>query len=668
MTELVREHDAGVKNGVAVVFVHGWEDDRQGSWTYPAAGKRPSWPQWLGQDAHCDTWTLDYDASLSAWRDVAGAVHINGLSLMDKLATDTGLAERPLILLAHGVGGLLVKKAIVHALTKAAPRHRRMVGRIAAIGLIATPQSGVQLNTIAQALAMARHIAPSGKDFFADDAQVQELQREFAQLAEQLSGKVHVYTESKPVVTGRKWLGLWKTRAVAVPYDAQNPHIAGATITTLADDDHFTICQPRDKTVALHRSIAALIDACKAWPIVVEESVASQVDSVPPVVDAPIADVPVAETPTAAPIAVPASKIEAPTVQEELAPVLKEVPPPPPLPVVKQITSRPALIVDAQDARLQLNESKLYGRDRELTRLLSFLDQTNERAAIVLPRAGNPGVGIGKTELCKAALKLWMQRDTQRKVFFIALTDNADQAEFLQALASGIGLDAFDDEATTLAAMPAGLYYIDNLGSFAQGDSGRQWIERVKNLPDVRLLISSPHALPADFAQAIEIDALPKQSALNLFRDLWGGGDVLPVDTALTQFVDNDLQRHAMSTALLARLGIFFGYDDMRVRWRALRAANPAEPGVQTSLRLVKQALSTKTGALAMWQAIAQEAQRVQEGQQSQGVDATQLLLAEADGTYPRGTAEFLQHHGIVHRIGNRFVMSSAVIAASVAD
>jgi hypothetical protein len=642
MTELVREHDAGVKDGVAVVFVHGLEGDKRGSWINSRAANRDPWPQWLGQEAGCDTWTLGYDAGASVWRDFAGALHINGLSLMDKLATEPQLAGRPLILLAHDIGGLLVKKALVHAMTKAASRHRRMVGRIAALGLIATPRSGAQLNTIAQAIAIVRATAPGTRDFSTDDAHLQELQREFAQLGDGLHAKVHVYTEAKPVVIGRKWLGLLKTRAIAVPYDAHASHFAGEVVTTLAED-HFSICQPKDKSAPLHQSVVALIDATKTFSVTTSEAAVPQADAAQPSASAkqtqvePVV-VAVPQVPSPPPVAIE------PAVEKPVAPPRQQA-------ATKTITIRPALLAGAQDERLQANESKLYGRDRELTRVLTFLDNVNERAAAVLPRGVDIG-GTGKTELCKAALKLWIQRDSLRKVFFIALPDDVDPTGFLHTFATGIGLDAADAD-TVFAATPPGLYFIDNLGGAMSNDQGTQLIERLKNLPDVRLLVSSRYVLSVDFAQNIEIDALPKQSALNLFRDLWSGSDVLPVDTALTQFVDGDLQRHAMSTALLARLGVFFAYDELQARWRALRAANPADHGLLTSMRLVGQALSTKTGALPMWRAVAQ---------MPQGADAAQLLQAEADGHYPRGTAEFLQHHRILHKVGNRFVMPTAAI------
>jgi hypothetical protein len=652
MTELVREHDAGVKDGVAVVFVHGLEGDRHRSWTSGNAGNRGPWSTWLGQEAGCDTWTLSYDCGLSHWRDFAGNLHINGLSLMDKLATEPQLAGRPLILLAHDIGGLLVKKALAHALTKAAPRHRRMVGRIAAIVLIATPQSGAQLNTVAQAIALTHGIAPNGKDFSVDDAHLQELQREFSQLGEGLKAKIHVYAESKPVVIGRKWLGLFKTRRIAVPYDARIQHLTDEVLTTLAED-HFTICQPKDNAAPLHQSIVAVIEASKTFSVAANEPMAPQV-SVAQAGLSPVSPKPQVQSQTqpvvepivdTAPLVSQLEQADVAPVDEKPAGTLHQTA------AAKTITSRPALIAGAHDERLQPSESKLYGRDRELTRVLTFLENRDERAATVLPRAVDIG-GTGKTELCKAALKLWAQRSALHTVFFVSLPDDAGQATFLEMLATGIGLDATDDADAIFAAMPPGLYYVDNLGHFALGNEGRQFIERLKNLPDVRLLFSSRYALPAELAQNIEIDALPKQSALNLFRDLWSGSDVLPVDTALAQFVDSDLQRHAMSAALLARLGVFFGYDEMHARWRALRVTFPGNNGWQTSVRLARQALSTKTGALAMWQAIAQA---------PQGVTAAELLQAEAAGLYPRGTVDFLQHHRIVDKVGDRFTMSTTI-------
>lgn len=561
MTELVREHDAGVKEGLAVVFVHGMEGERRRSWMHDPASPASCWPQWLGAEAGCDTWTAGYDATLATWRDTAGALHVNGLALMDKLATEPELAARPLILIGHDVGGLLLKKAMLHSMSKGAPRHRRMVERIRGLGFVATPQFGGQLNLVAQALCMQQGTSVPDKDFSSEDVHLRALREEFAQLCSGLSLQVKTFVGDKPVTVGRKWLGLLKVRKIAVPFDAASPHVHGEAVIVLPED-HFSISKPQSSASPLHRTVVELINACKALPM---QAQPEQVESVPPVVQT-LAQ----QTKIEPPVMVP--KTQAPAQAQ----------------AGKIIIERPAQIEGANDVRLQPCENKLYGRDKELTRILTFLDNDAERAAIVTARSADFG-GIGKTELCKAALKLWLSRDGERKVFHIALPQGAGKAELTQILARGIGMDgvdATDDIAPLVAEMPAGLYYLDNLGEFAASEEGGTLLQQLKSLPGVRLLISSRTVLASDFAQGIEIDALPKQAALNLFRDLWSGGDVLPVDTALTQFVEGDLQRHALSICMVARLGNFCAYDEVVRRWREQRAAGRTNDAMEVSQQL----------------------------------------------------------------------------------
>lgn len=602
MTELVREYDAGEKDGMAIVFVHGMGGDRRQTWMLNPGDTSSLWPLWLGRECGCDTWTVGYDADLTTWRDTASALHVQGLAVMDRLATEPELAGRPLLLIGHGVGGLLIKKIIAHALSKGGPRHRRMVGRIQGLAFVATPKSGAELNLLAQALCMRHGIPALDKDFAGEGAQLRVLQDAFASACSGLALQARVFAESKPVPIGRKWLGLMKVRDIVVRHDGANPHVPGATVTVLPED-HFSICKPKGPDAPLHRETVALIDACRASPLA-----------------APISSRP--EAP-----AMPVSLQENADIH---------------VPVV-----RPARIENANDFRLQPCENKLYGRDSELTRILTFLDHDTERAAVVCPRTVDAG-GLGKTELCKAALKIWGGRASERTVFYVDLPANIEPVEFAHLLASGIGVDDVANFEQLKTLLPPGLYFLDNIGSLAESEDGGRMLAAMRDAPGVRLLASSRRALPADFGQRIEIDALPKASALLLFRDLWSGGDVLPVDTVLAQFVDGELQRHALSICLVARLGDFFAYEEVVRRWRQHHVAALEDAGnrLSTSLRLTNEALSMRAGALPMWTFAAGF---------PNGVDEKGLEKFEPDGLALSATREFLQHHRILERRGNRY-------------
>lgn len=604
MTELVREHDAGVGDGIAVVFVHDVGGKRRDTWMRDPGDATGFWPQWLGREAGCDTWTAGYDADPMAWRETASALHVHGLALMDRLATEPGLTGRPLLLIGHGVGGLLIKKAILHAMSKGAPRHRRLAGRIQGLAFVATPQKGAELALLTQALCVRLRTPTLRHDFGHEDASLRALQGEFSALCSGWSVQVRVFAESKAVPTGRKWLGLLKVRNILVSHDAANPHVPGETVMVLPED-HFSICKPQGSTNPLHRAIVSLIDVCRAVPF---------------------------------PAAVAAS-VEIPT------PVAQ----PQPSASVDKVVERPALLENASDFRLQSCESKLYGRDRELTRILAFLDNDAERAAVVAPRTVDMG-GLGKTELCKAALKIWMGRDSGRIAFFIALPEKSGPREFMHALAHGIGLGAPANVEQLTVMLPPGLYFLDNLGALTMQEEGCRLLSAMRDTPGVRILASSRCASPTGFGAGIDIDALPKSAALDLFRDLWRGSDILPVDTVLGQFVEGDLQRHALSICLVARLGDFFAYDEIVKRWRQQQAARAGESrdGLAVCLELTAAALSTKAGALPMW---------IFAAGCEEGVDESELCKFEAAGPGSTATRDFLQHHRILERRGNRFLI-----------
>src|SRR5690606_32399563 len=117
MAELTRIHSSESPDAINVVFVHGLGGDALQTWMRDAADDSTLWPKWVGEDAKCNVWVRGYDASTSAWTGQAMHLADHGVAFMSELLFESALRDRPLVLVGHSLGGLVIKSGMVQAAT-----------------------------------------------------------------------------------------------------------------------------------------------------------------------------------------------------------------------------------------------------------------------------------------------------------------------------------------------------------------------------------------------------------------------------------------------------------------------------------------------------------------------------------------------------------------------
>jgi tetratricopeptide (TPR) repeat protein len=215
--------------------------------------------------------------------------------------------------------------------------------------------------------------------------------------------------------------------------------------------------------------------------------------------------------------------------------------------------------------------------------------------------------GIGKTELCKAALKKWLKEEPNAVAYYVTIPDRGSVANLITNLAAAIGATQIESSEQLLAVLPPALYYLDNLESVAECADGQQFLRNLKETSGVRLLVSSRLDSSSIFRKSLSLGVLPDVAALALFRDTWAG-QVLPDDAALRDFVLHDLGAHALSVTITARLGDCYAFGELVDRWRSIGTQVAADVGdesrlgnLNTSLRLTAQVLGQTAGSLELW-------------------------------------------------------------------
>ncbi|MEN9985410.1 MAG: hypothetical protein RI925_912 [Pseudomonadota bacterium] len=559
---LCREGD---RNKPVVILIHGLNGHFLDSWRPDGAPPDACWPHWLSEDSGCDVYLLEYDASLSRWQNQAMPLPDQGDQVASLLSVHPKLTERQLVLIGHSMGGLVIKTLITQSMHKDDPRHQAMVRRIRGVVFIATPHQGAELANLAQAIGKLLRPNPQVGNLQLHDPHLRQLNRSFGAEHARLGFAVQAFAESRDLEWQTKgpWLP-WLTRSARVRVvdpSSSDPSLPGVAVVPLAHD-HISISKPINRNEHLHHAVCAFL---------------GEIPSLTAQLAAPAAWVPVAA----------------------------------PVP-----TQPPARLSGGNDKKLNPVEKEVYGRDAIVAQVLDFLRGDANTLAVSAAKEVSGVGGIGKTEVCKAALKAWLTEAPHAAAWYLSLPDHASLADLLDIAQRGLGLSSQVDTMDKLmASLPPGLYYLDNLESLLSQPEGIKALKAWADQPDVRLLVSSRLSVSAVFGKTIEVDRLPDDAALRLFRETWAGpANQLPPDTELTRFVVNELGGHPLSIVLCARLGDWCSYVELLRRWQHLgtRAADdPQQPtarlgSLDASLALTAQALHQHNPhTLLLWTACA---------------------------------------------------------------
>lgn len=559
---LCREGD---RSKPVVILIHGLNGHFLDSWRHADAPSDACWPHWLSEDSGCDVYLLEYDASLSRWQHQAMPLPDQGDQVASLFSVHPALAERQLVLIGHSMGGLVIKTLITQSMQKDDPRHQAMVRRICGVVFIATPHQGAELANLAQALGKLLRPNPQVSNLQLHDAHLRQLNHTFRAEHARLGFAVQVFAESRDLEWQTKgpWLP-WLTQQVRVRVvdpSSSDPSLPGVTAVPLAHD-HISISKPINRNEHLHHAVCAFLG-----------------------------EIPSLTAQLAAPAA--------------LVPVAAPVP-----------TQPPARLSGGNDKKLNPVEKEVYGRDAIVAQVLDFLRGDANTLTVAAAKEVSGVGGIGKTEVCKAALKAWLTETPHAAAWYLSLPDHASLADLLDITQRGLALPSQVDTMDKLMAqLPPGLYYLDNLESVLSQPEGIKALKAWADQPDVRLLVSSRLTVPTVFGKTIEVDRLPDDAALRLFRETWSGPvNQLPQDTELTRFVVNELGGHPLSIVLCARLGDWCSYAELLHRWRqhGARAADDSEHptprlgSLDASLTLTAQALHQHNPhTLLLWTACA---------------------------------------------------------------
>lgn len=142
----------GPDSQLDVVLLHGLDGDFRSTWTYKESGI--FWPEWLSVNLpDVAVWSVDYDAWSTHWRGQSMPMQDRAINLIELLES-SGVGERPVVLIGHSMGGLIIKQILFHA-TAVASTPGPLSQAIAGVAYLATPHTGSGIAQLVNAIRVA---------------------------------------------------------------------------------------------------------------------------------------------------------------------------------------------------------------------------------------------------------------------------------------------------------------------------------------------------------------------------------------------------------------------------------------------------------------------------------------------------------------------------------
>ncbi|CAJ1078488.1 protein SERAC1 [Xyrichtys novacula] len=220
------------------------------------------WPKsWLAADCpNLRVLSVEYDSHLSDWMAKCPAENqrkslaYRSRELLNKLK-QAGVGERPLVWVAHSMGGLLVKKMLLDAVED--PDMHRILKNTKGILFYSVPHYGTFMAEYSVNVRYLLFPSIEVKELCKDSPTLRNLNENFLNMAKEKDIKVLSFAETLPTNIGPM------IKILVVPTQSANLGI-GELIEV--DVDHLSICKPERKDSFLYkRSLQFIKDALQSF-------------------------------------------------------------------------------------------------------------------------------------------------------------------------------------------------------------------------------------------------------------------------------------------------------------------------------------------------------------------------------------------------------------------
>ena len=189
-----------------------------------------------------------------------------GTALLSALLYEPGLIDRPLVMVGHSLGGLVIKSGIVNAETLGDPRFQPILRSLAAVVFVGTPHQGSSWATVASRLSRLLRTNPQVVNMMANDVWLKNLNGQFLAIQAKRGFRVAVFFETTGIFFGWKVLGMSiGPRVLIVDRNSSDPNVPNVTPIPV-EGDHVQIAKPSGRQAAIHKALVGLLGEVRSPP------------------------------------------------------------------------------------------------------------------------------------------------------------------------------------------------------------------------------------------------------------------------------------------------------------------------------------------------------------------------------------------------------------------
>jgi tetratricopeptide (TPR) repeat protein len=275
MSQLIRIAGPEGEPRASMLFVHGLGGHAYDTWRLGGNATEPAddptfWPLWLARD--CDklaVYLVGYDAPVSRLRGSAMHLTDQAENILARILAEPALAQGPLILIGHSLGGLVIKQLLrtADSMSRYQAEAADLMERVEKVAFLATPHSGAGLASWGDRLRILARPSAASASLVRNDPNLRDLNRWYRDWANDRGIAHLILAEATPA----RILGM------IVPPDSADPGLANVRSLAISAD-HGAICKPTDNATDIYVFVRDFINRAAEGP---KQPLETKVDALP---------------------------------------------------------------------------------------------------------------------------------------------------------------------------------------------------------------------------------------------------------------------------------------------------------------------------------------------------------------------------------------------------
>ncbi|MFL5328679.1 MAG: esterase/lipase family protein [Gemmataceae bacterium] len=233
-----------------VIFVHGLNGNYRTTWKSNETGF--SWPEELAREIpDVGVWSFSYDSAASDWLGAAMPIVDRSKNFLSQIVAEK-LGRGNTIFVVHSLGGLVVKQALMHAITLRNDDFEEIADNTKAVIFLGTPHTGSGVSNFMQAVSFGLRLSVNTEELGRNEAPLRDLNVLYRNNIPDLGIMNYGFFETKKIGF------LWWSQFV-VDQGSADPGINNVTPIGISAN-HFTICKPKSSKDLAYASVRDIVN------------------------------------------------------------------------------------------------------------------------------------------------------------------------------------------------------------------------------------------------------------------------------------------------------------------------------------------------------------------------------------------------------------------------